>query len=260
MGKESVEIVVANTGVRMQIEQGSTLAEVATYLPNITRYPVLGALVNNEVTRLQYRVYNPKVVRFFDITDKQGWRMYVASLAFMFYKAVRDCYPAARLELVHSLANGYYCRISGSEDLGSEKNSIEVAQRVRERMIELQNDNLPFENENMLLTDALELIESQNIPETYRLMQNYGRLYINMQFLGGTPHKISTIMVPSTGCLTTWDLRLFEEGYLLCFPDQHTPDKLALFRETPKLYQVYQEHHKWVELLHVPTITDLNRI
>ena len=260
MEKGRVEVVIANTGERRQIEQGATLAQLASQLPGITRYDVLGALVNNEVTRLQYRVYNPKVVRFFDITDKQGWRMYVASLAFMLYKAVRDCYPTARLELVHSLANGYYCRISGSDELGQEPNSIAVAQRVRDRMIELQRANLPFENENMLLTDALELLADQNVPETHRLMQTYSRLYINMQFLGGTPHKISTILVPSTGCLATWDLRMYEEGYLLCFPDPHAPDKLALFRETPKLYQVYQEYHKWVELLHVPTIADLNRI
>lgn len=262
---DKVEIIIENTGERRNIAQGTTLAEVAARMPHLTQYTVLGALVNNQVTQLQYRIYNPKVVRFFDITSKQGMRMYISSLTFLLYKAVRDCYPTARLEITHSMINGYYCRI-WDEAVDSQmypvgkKNSIDVAAHVRDRMIELQRANLPFENANMLLTDAIERIKDQNIPTTYALLNDLKQLFINMQVLDGTPHKLAGALVPNTGCLNTWDFRLFEEGYLLCFPDPNVPDKLSLFQDTPKLFQVFQEHHKWVELLHVPTVTDLNRI
>lgn len=262
---DKVEIIIENTGERRSIAQGTPLADIAAKMPHLTQYPVLGALVNNQVTQLQYRVYNPKVLRFFDITDKQGMRMYIASLTFLLYKAVRDCYATARLEITHSMLNGYYCRI-WDEDSGSTlypagmHNSIEVAARVRDRMIELQRAKLPFENKNMLLADAIALVKDQNIPTTCALMGDLQQLFINMQLLDGTPHKLANALVPDTGCLSTWDFRLFEEGYLLCFPDPLAPDKLSLARDTPKLFQVFQEHHQWVELLHVPTITDLNRI
>lgn len=270
-----VEVLIVNTGKRMKVAQGITLAQIADKLHNVTEYPVLGALVNNEVSHLQYRVYNPKLIKFFDITSKFGMRMYVSSLTFLLYKAVRDCYPNARLEIVHSMLNGYYCRIWEDDDKSDEivipnasalnypvgkNNSLEVASRVRARMIELQRANLPFVNRNLFLADAIELMSLENAPTTLDLLKDLQQLFINMQLLDGTPHKIVYAMVPSTGCLTTWDFRLFEEGYLLCTPDADTPDKLSLFQETPKLFQVFQEHHKWVELLHAPTITDLNNI
>ena len=253
-----VEIVIENTGKRLKVPQGTSLAELSAQLPGICQHTVLGALVNNKVTALSYHIYNPKCIRFFDISDSQGMRMYKYSLTFLLYKAVRDCFPLAQLKMQHSLLSGYYCKIELPEDNKSDQFSL--AQTIRERMIELQQLNIPFESENMLLADALEAIKDQNIPDTYRLLADLKQLYIIMQRLDGATHKISCTLVPSTGCLSCWDFRPFAEGFLLQCPDPNHPDKLSMFQETPKLFNVFQEHHHWAELLKVPTVPDLNAV
>lgn len=253
-----VEIVIENTGKRLKVAQGTSLAQLAEEHKDLCQNAILGALVNNKVTALNYHIYNPKCIRFFDITDSQGMRMYKYSLTFLLYKAVRDCYPQATLKMQHSLLSGYYCKVDLPE--GNADDQLTIAQTVRERMIELQQANLPFESENMLLSDALEAIKDQNVPDTYRLIADLKQLYIIMQRLDGATHKISCTLVPSTGCLSCWDFRPFEEGFLLHCPDPNHPDKLSFFQETPKLFNVFQEHHHWAELLKVPTVPDLNAI
>ena len=94
----TIEVVIENTHERRYVKQGISLLElVQEYYTELGRWPlqspVLGALVNNEVTDLHYRLYNPKTIRFFDINCTQGWRMYQASLTFLLYKAARDVYP-----------------------------------------------------------------------------------------------------------------------------------------------------------------------
>jgi len=86
----TVEIVLANTGERMQVPQGTQVAALAadytkrrTAEGNKNNWPILGALVNNKVQPLQYRIYNPKVIRLLDITDRQGFRMYRNALCLM---------------------------------------------------------------------------------------------------------------------------------------------------------------------------------
>ena len=103
-----VEIVLANTGERMTITPGTPVAQLAKdYVQHKTLedgkapLPILGALVNNKVEPLQYRIYNPKTIQLLDITSRQGFRMYRNSLHFMLYKAVRDCYPEAELHIDH---------------------------------------------------------------------------------------------------------------------------------------------------------------
>lgn len=258
-----VEIVLANTGERKMVPQGTTVAELAEEYTrslkandNKNPWPVLGALVNNRVKPLQYRIYNPKIVRMLNITDRQGFRMYRNSLCFMLYKAVRDCYPEAELHIDHSLQNGFYCRIVGEELPGQ----LEVCRTVRERMIALQEEDIPFVCRTMLLNDAIELIRNERIPKTLYILEHLRQLYVEMNFLGDAVHKINGKLAPSTGCITTWDFRTYEDGYFLQCADPEHPDKLSLYAETPKLFAIFREHHKWVDLLHAPTVSDYNRI
>ncbi|MBQ9418488.1 MAG: nucleoside kinase [Bacteroidales bacterium] len=262
-----VEIVLANTGERMEIEQGTQLADLAAeYIKRRTLEegkmprPILGALVNNKVEALQYRIYNPKTIRLLDITSRQGFRMYRNALCFMLYTAVHDCYPKAVLDFDHSLQNGFYCRITSAVEDFELPSQMEVCRTVRERMIELQEQDLPFTSRTMLLTDAIELIRPRHMPKTLYILEHLRQLYIEMNFLGETVHKINGKLAPSTGCLTTWDFRQYEEGYVLMCADPAHPDKLSLFQQTPKLFAIFREHHQWVDLLHTPTVGDYNRI
>lgn len=262
-----VEIVLANTGERKRVPQGTPVAELAeeyskqkAVAGESLRWPILGALVNNKVEPLQYRIYNPKVIRLIDITDRQGFRMYRNSLCFMLYTAVHDCYPKAVMSIDHSLQNGFYCRIESAVEGFELPDQMEVCRTVRERMIALQEQDIPFTAKTMLLSDAIDLISPRHMPKTMELLQNLKQLYIEMNFLGETVHKINGKLAPSTGCITCWDFRTFEEGYLLQCADTEHPDKLSLFSATPKLFAIFREHHRWVELLHTPTVNDYNRI
>ena len=258
---ETIEIVIENTNERRHVRQGISLAELADeYYTELGRMPlenpILGAFVNNEVEHMQYRIYNPKTIRFFDIHHPNGWRMYQSSLSFMLYKAVRDTYPDAVLQVRHSMQGGFYCTITGTDD-----DRFKVASTVRERMIELQRLDLPFQHRAMLLTDAIEQIKNCNIPKTLELLQSLPFLYITMHELDGTLHKLTSKLVPSTGCLKQWDFRMYaDEGYLLQMPDRHHLDRPPLLPDTPKLFNIFKLHHLWVDRLQVSTITDLNRI
>ena len=263
----TVEILLANTDERKTVEQGTPIAALAEeYTKQCAadgkplRWPVLGALVNNKVEPLHYRIYNPKVIRFLDITDRQGFRMYRNSLCFMLYTAVHDCFPQAVLSIDHSLQNGFYCRIESAVDGFVLPAQMEVCRTVRDRMIEMQEQDIPFTSRTMLLTDAVDLIRPRHMPKTVNLLADLKQLFIEMNFLGDTVHKINGKLAPSTGCITCWDFRTFEDGYLLQCADTDHPDKLSLFQNTPKLFAVFREHHQWVDLLHTPTVSDYNRI
>ncbi len=262
-----VEIVLTNTGERKWIEQGTQVAELAAeYTKQKTEsdgkapWPILGALVNNKVEHLQYRIYNPKTIHLLDITSRQGFRMYRNALTMMLYTAVHDCYPKATLSIDHSMQNGFYCRITSAVDDFVLPDPMEVCSTVRDRMIALQEQDIPFVAKTMLLKDAIELIRPRHMEKTLYIMEHLRQLYIEMTFLGDTVHKINGKLAPSTGCLTTWDFRTYEDGFLLLCADPEHPDKLSMFSNTPKLFNIFREHHEWVDLLHTPTVGDYNRI
>lgn len=245
-------------GKRCMVERGSSLMELAEKYHTHTKYPAIGALVNNQVEPLDYKIYNPKNIKFLDVTHKLGMRMYQHSLCFMLYKAVRDLYPEARLEINHSLSSGFYCTISGEPVKDMEQQ--EVSRQVRERMLELEKKNLPFVTKLVDTQDAIKLFDEERDETVLNILKNSTHIYSHIQFLDGMPLHLNASMVPSTGYLSCWDFRVFEKGYLLQWPDGENPEKLSFYQETPKLFQVYQEHLRWVDLLQVPTIENLNRV
>ncbi len=264
----NVEIVLANTGERLVVPIGTQVAQVAEEYTKKRiaedgkmPWPVLGALVNNNVEPLQYQIFTPKIIKLIDITNRQGFRMYRNALCFMLYAAVHDCYPKAVLCIDHSLQNGFYCRIESAVEGFELPPNDEVCRTVRNRLIEFQEQDIPFTSKTMLLKDAIELIRPRHMPKTLNILEHLRQLYIEMNFLGDTVHKINGKLAPSTGCITTWDFRQYaEDGYMLQCADPEHPDKLSLYTETPKLFSIFREHHKWTELLHTSTVSDYNRI
>lgn len=263
-----VEIVLANTGERKWITPGTPVAELAAEYTKAYQekegkapWPILGALVNNKVKPLQYRIYNPKTIQLLDITSRQGFRLYRNALQFMLYTAVHDCYPKAVLHIDHSLQNGFYCRIQSATDDFVLPDQMEVCRTVRERMIALQEQDIPFVSKTMLLKDAIELVRPRHMPKTLYLLEHLRQIYVEMNFLGDTVHKINGQLAPSTGCISTWDFRTYgDEGYMLQCADPEHPDKLSLYTETPKLFAIFREHYQWTDLMHMSTISDYNRI
>ncbi|MBR4506688.1 MAG: nucleoside kinase [Bacteroidales bacterium] len=262
-----VEIVLANTGEQKMVPQGTTVTELAEEYAKQQaekgeplRWPILGALVNNKVEPLQYRIYNPKNIQLLDIASRQGFRMYRNSLCFMLYTAVHDCYPKAKMSIDHSLQNGFYCRIESAVEGFELPSQMEVCSAVRDRMIALQEQDIPFTSKTMLLKDAIELIRPRHMEKTLDILEHLRQIYIQMNFLGDTVHKIGDKLAPSTGCITTWDFRTYEDGYLLMCADPEHPDKLSLYTETPKLFAIFREHYQWTKLMHMSTISDYNRI
>ncbi|MBO4307750.1 MAG: nucleoside kinase [Bacteroidales bacterium] len=261
----TIEVIIENTGKHIMVEQGTSLAELADSLKNESlmpgkQEPILCALVNNEITMLSYKIFKPANICFIDINHRQGYRIYITSLCFLLYKAARDCYPKAVLTIDHWMVNGFYCRLEPLEEDFTMPSQLEGARTIRDRMVEIQRQDLPFITKTMLVSDAIKLIENEPIPHTRRLLEGLTQLYIDMHFLGGTPHKWATPLVYSTGVLTQWDLRPFAEGFLLQCPDPRIPEKLDIFQEAPKLFNIFQEHHNWAKLLHITTVDDLNMV
>ena len=250
---ENVEVIINNTQESIFVPCGTQLLDIAKNYKHVAQFPILGAMVNNKMADLNYRIYTPKTVHFFDITNKSGYKMYIYSLSFLLYKAVRDKYPQTNLHINNSMVNGFYCTITETTET-----QIEVASTLRKYMVELVEKDLPFSTTTMPIARAIDIISKTNNPETERLLRSLPQLYTTLQHLGDTTHKINCQLVPSTSYLKLWDFRVFNDGYLLQFPNMDNPSLLSLFKETPRTFKIFQEHNEWKQLLHVPFVSDLN--
>jgi len=249
-----IEIHCENIGEKKQWELGTSLSEIAEQLNIQTRYPILGAMINNELKEMDYNIFKPKRVRFIDITHPDGMRMVVRSLCFVLHKAVRDLFPNAFLTIEHSVSRGFYCEIDGL----SGKLSRDTISRLRERMKTLIRQNMPFRRVEMETEKAVELFHEVGMEEKARLFKDRVELYTSVYYLDNTIGYFYGYLVPSTGGIPSFDLVPYYDGMLLRFPLASDPTKLEAVVPQDKMFEIFQEHKKWAEILNVGYVCNLN--
>ena len=146
---ETVKIYCENTNSHLFVQQGTSLMQVAEMLsiPTHPYAPLLACYVNNRLRELNFKIYTPLTLRFIDITHFEGMRVYQRTLFFILYKAVHDLYPERILHIKHAVAKGFYCEIEGMEDISDEELG-----RVRNRMQDIINQNIPIVRNRITFT------------------------------------------------------------------------------------------------------------
>lgn len=218
---------------------------------------VLGALVNNKVRDLTYRIHKPAIIDFFDYSSTYGHDMYVRSLYFLLCKAVDDLLPrSVKLHIKHSISGGRYCTITNMDEPLTE----DLVSRLYQQMRKLVDKDLPIERVGMLTPDAVKLFQDHGLEDKFELFKNRDRIFTSVYALGDVVNYYYGFMAPSTGYLKMFGLEKYESGMLLKVPSSKNINVLPKTRHLPKLFSVYQRQKEWAEQMGVPYVYEMNRL
>ena len=84
-----VKIECVNNHSTIEVEMGTSLLELIELVGLEWKRQPLAALVNNKVKELNYLIYTPAKVEFFDISHLAGFRVYQRSMIFIMHISVR---------------------------------------------------------------------------------------------------------------------------------------------------------------------------
>ena len=255
--ERSYAIYCENTKTEMKIPFGTSLGEIAKIMKVDTGYPILGAIVNNALKELSYMIYKPKTVKFIDSRHPDGRRMYLRSLSFVLFKAARDLYPEHKLKIEHSVSKGWYCELG---DIIEKTSHEEVVSKLKKRMLEIIDEDMPFTREEIRTEEALKTFEKYGLEDKCTLMRTRRQFYSSVYQLDGVLNYFYGYLIPSTGYIKKFDLVKYYKGMLLVLPRLDDPNKLEEIVVQNKLFEVFQEFKEWGEIIGVPNMGRLNEI
>ena len=233
---------------------GTPLARFIEAAYSQAPYPLVAALVNDELEELSYRVTQDVTVKPIDTTTNDGMRIYQRSLSFLLIVAVHELFPEARIIIDHSVTlGGFFCQVAGRE-LFSEEELKAIDQRMREIV---QADE-PILKERVSVEEAKRLFASQGYEDKVRLLAYRQQEDIAIYSLRGIHDYFYGYMMPSTGQMRWFSLQLYPPGFILRLPQRHQPTSLPPYRDYPKLTAVFQEYGRWLNILGLEDMTSLN--
>ncbi len=263
---DCLKIFCENTGEYVEIQGGETLRELARKIGRERlglAFPEICALVNNKNEPLQYQVFAPKMVRFIDRQSASGFRVYTRSLCMMLYRAVREVLPGALLRIVHSISNGWYCRLflpgkDGKPETAVVPDSALLA-RLQEVMESLRDRDVPFIRKERLTRDISVKFSEEGLFDKVELLDTLHELYTTVYRLDGVLDSYYGALAPSTGLIDIFSLVPYKEGFLLMGVDRKNPSRPALPVPQEKMYEAFNENLRFNHIIGVGNVGELNR-
>lgn len=250
---ETITIYCKNNNTYKDVPIGSSLLDIYTALGAPLRYRPMNAQVNNKTESLNFRCWQPKDIEFIDYTQLSGLRTYVRSLCHIFSKAVYDIWPTAILNLEHPVSKGYYCVIHNGKNI-----DLETIERIKKRMWELIDADLPFLHKSVRTVDAAVLFRERGMNDKARLIETAGLPYTSYYELEGYINFFYGCLTPSTGYIQLFDLEPYMDGVLLRIPKQTDPMELQPVIKQDKMFEAYKEHLTLQRTVGLDNVGDLN--
>ena len=232
---EKIRVFCKNTQQFYEVEPGTPLVSVM----EMAGVKALAAYVDNQLKELGHRLYMDHSIEFLDYTSGDGRRCYKRSLFFILQKAVKELYPNKQLILDYTLPNGNYGEITDAptsynpDDIYKLRTetvlelSEEDIARIKRKMQEIADADIPIIKKKMVCNDAVALFEANRQFDKANLIKNLGRFFVSVYFLGDCADTFYGPMVYSTKEIKKFNIIKYNRGFCIQFPSYLPPYELT---------------------------------
>ena len=243
-------------GVSRTVSYGTRVSELFAAEPE-EAFPEepIGALVNNQLVSIFHKLEVNSIVQPVFLDSGDGVRLYRNSLCFLLYLTIHQLFPDRRLVIGHSLGNGYFYYFDNIFSVDPKD-----LEKIEKRMNELVAEDRPIQRKVISYMEALEYFKHANQPDTVQLLEQRNEVKIPVYELKDFLDLAHGPLVPRTGILKYFEIRGYNQGFLLRYPSHKNTRQMKEFKDSPLLYSIYQEYKAWGKILGFNSVAKLNEI
>ena len=251
-----VTIKVQDQVIQKKYPTGIRIQKIADEFQKYYENDILLALRNHKLQELNKRLTKDCELVFMTYQDKCGLETYRRSATLLFLKAFHDVLGHKNIKCVRvdfAIGKGYYCKPDTKVPV-----TEEVIQNVKKRMIELVEAHTPIRKRSIEKEEAIRLFKERGMADKEHLFRFRRQSKVNLYSLDGFEDYFYGYMLPNAGYIKYFDLILYHDGIVLLMPERSMPKVVPEFKKREKLFSTLIETSKWIDMIHVSTVGELN--
>ncbi len=177
-----------------------------------------------------------------------------ATLAFLLSSAFKELLAPKMLVIEHSFGDGLFCHEANWEPIT--ESEIKAVFQLMHKWIERNSSlQLSIKKKSKVVGE----FKNMNSQSKVAIAQRWENDQIPIvEFNSYWDYQMEP-MITELKQLPKFQLRKYNDGFLMRLPTLINPDKIEKFNDHPKLFSIMEEHEQWGNILGVATIRELNK-
>ena len=243
-------------GKTKEYPYGTTYRDIVEAYQKDSAFPIILVTADGRLRELNKRVKEDCNVGFVTIRDDIGYKTYKRSACFILLKAIFDVAGkenVTKVEIHYSVGSGYYFTMAGSTVLDQE-----FLDQVKKRMREIVDAAIPIMKKSVNTDEAIALFHKHHMYDKEKLFYYRRVSKVNIYSIDNYEDYFYGYMADHTGYIQHFDLKLYDEGFVLELPEFTDPVTIPEFKPEVKIFQVQKESQEWAEKMDISYVGDLN--
>lgn len=216
----------------------------------------LAAKVNNRMRELDYIISSDSEVELLTSRDSDAIRIYQSTLRYVVTMAVKNIYPKARIIYNYSVSRSIFATLSGLGHPFLDKN-LKAIEAELARIVE---EDYPIKRYSVTKAEAIEYYQSIGWHDKVKVLKYRKEDTVHMYECNGYKNYMFGYMLPSTGYLTSYKLRLYSPGFLITYPRSECGGRIPEFTDEKVFRGTLKEANIWANTLKCDSISQMNEI
>ena len=209
------------------------------------------ATVNNRIRELTYALEVDAEVNFLSLEHYESVKIYEASLRYVLAMAFHNVFPKENIRFYNSISMGIYGEIIGRD---IDEGDIDL---INEEMNKIVEANYPLKRKKYSIEEMVEYYKEMGYLDKLGTLK-YRKENVNVYECEGYRNYMYSYMVPSTGYLKDFKLRLYYPGFIVQFPRSERNGEIPEFIDEPKFLKTLNQAQKWSKQTGSENIYEIN--
>ncbi|MDD3938195.1 MAG: nucleoside kinase [Bacilli bacterium] len=212
------------------------------------------AKVNNRIRELTYEVYYDAEVEFLTVKEADAIPIYETSLRYLVAMAFNRAYPELEVRFSYNVSRSIFAQILND----SRHSDMSMVRRIEDEMQKIVSADFPLNRMIVTKEEAKHIYEEKKLIDKLELLKYRPEKTVHLYDCDGYLNYMYGRMVPSTGYLKTYKIRLYSPGIIIQYPRAEAGGEIPKFEDAPTFGKTLKASHAWGRIAGADSVSGIN--
>ena len=221
------------------------------------KHQYIYAKVNNRLRELTYEIFYDAEVILLKKGDEHTNRIYETSLRYIIAYACSKVFPNIDIKFSYNISRSIFLSFKGTAN-NNFKINLTLMNKLKEEIDYIISQDYHLVRKVVSNEEAKKIYLQRNLLDKIDIIKYRPEKTVHLYECNGYVNYMYSHMVPSTGHIQDYKLRLYGNGIIIQYPRSEVKGEIPEFKDAPIFGKTLKDSYSWAKLVNTDDVASIN--